>query len=209
MPTWRCSRAIRSWSPAGPAPASPRCSACLPASGRSARAACSCRGHALVPAAAAVHPARHAAPRHLLPAAGGGISIAPRSPAALTDVGLAQLVDGSIARRTGRCGCRAASSSGWRSPARCWRKPDWLFLDEATASLDPEAETELYRILQERLPERDAGLDRAPPVGCGVPRAAAGVAARGGQAGGAGVWRQPAGGGGLIYLLATGIRRRC
>jgi putative ATP-binding cassette transporter len=32
-------------------------------------------------------------------------------------------------------------------------KPDWLFLDEATASLDPEAEGELYRLLRERLPD--------------------------------------------------------
>ena len=32
-------------------------------------------------------------------------------------------------------------------------KPDWIFLDEATASLDPEAETELYRILKQRLPK--------------------------------------------------------
>jgi vitamin B12/bleomycin/antimicrobial peptide transport system ATP-binding/permease protein len=31
-------------------------------------------------------------------------------------------------------------------------KPDWLFLDEATASLDPEAEAELYQMLRERLP---------------------------------------------------------
>jgi putative ATP-binding cassette transporter len=31
-------------------------------------------------------------------------------------------------------------------------KPDWLFLDEATASLDPEAETDLYRTLKARLP---------------------------------------------------------
>ncbi len=31
-------------------------------------------------------------------------------------------------------------------------KPDWLFLDEATASLDPEAEAELYRLVRERLP---------------------------------------------------------
>ncbi len=31
-------------------------------------------------------------------------------------------------------------------------KPDWLFLDEATASLDPEAEAGLYRTLKERLP---------------------------------------------------------
>jgi putative ATP-binding cassette transporter len=32
-------------------------------------------------------------------------------------------------------------------------RPDWLFLDEATASLDPEAETELYRVLKQRLPD--------------------------------------------------------
>ncbi|MFC7477532.1 ABC transporter ATP-binding protein/permease [Dankookia sp. GCM10030260] len=31
-------------------------------------------------------------------------------------------------------------------------KPDWLFLDEATASLDPEAEARFYSLLQERLP---------------------------------------------------------
>ncbi len=32
-------------------------------------------------------------------------------------------------------------------------KPDWLFLDEATASLDPDSETRLYRTLKERLPD--------------------------------------------------------
>ncbi|MDR2450369.1 MAG: ABC transporter ATP-binding protein/permease [Candidatus Accumulibacter sp.] len=31
-------------------------------------------------------------------------------------------------------------------------KPDWLFLDEATASLDPANEAALYRLLQDRLP---------------------------------------------------------
>lgn len=31
-------------------------------------------------------------------------------------------------------------------------KPAWIFLDEATASLDPEAEEAVYRILKERLP---------------------------------------------------------
>ena len=31
-------------------------------------------------------------------------------------------------------------------------KPDWLFLDEATASLDPESETGLYTLLKHRLP---------------------------------------------------------
>jgi vitamin B12/bleomycin/antimicrobial peptide transport system ATP-binding/permease protein len=32
-------------------------------------------------------------------------------------------------------------------------KPDWLFLDEATASLDPEAEAAMYRMLKARLPD--------------------------------------------------------
>ncbi len=32
-------------------------------------------------------------------------------------------------------------------------KPDWIFLDEATASVDPEAEAELYGILKARLPD--------------------------------------------------------
>jgi putative ATP-binding cassette transporter len=31
-------------------------------------------------------------------------------------------------------------------------RPDWLFLDEATASLDREAEEDLYRALEQRLP---------------------------------------------------------
>ena len=32
-------------------------------------------------------------------------------------------------------------------------RPEWLFLDEATANLDPQGEAELYRILRERLPD--------------------------------------------------------
>jgi putative ATP-binding cassette transporter len=32
-------------------------------------------------------------------------------------------------------------------------RPDWLFLDEATASLDPDAEESLYRLLKEWLPD--------------------------------------------------------
>ena len=31
-------------------------------------------------------------------------------------------------------------------------KPDWLFLDEATASLDPESETALSEAIRSRLP---------------------------------------------------------
>ncbi len=32
-------------------------------------------------------------------------------------------------------------------------KPSWIFLDEATASLDPDAEADLYRVLKARLPD--------------------------------------------------------
>ena len=32
------------------------------------------------------------------------------------------------------------------------QKPDWLFLDEATANLDPESEEVLYARLREKLP---------------------------------------------------------
>ena len=32
-------------------------------------------------------------------------------------------------------------------------RPDWLFLDEATASLDPRGEAEIYALLRERLPD--------------------------------------------------------
>ncbi len=32
-------------------------------------------------------------------------------------------------------------------------KPDWLFLDEATASLDEAMETAIYEALKQRLPE--------------------------------------------------------
>ena len=44
-------------------------------------------------------------------------------------------------------------------------KPDWLFLDEATASLDPSAESGLYRMLKERLPNTTmASIAHRPSV---------------------------------------------
>jgi len=71
---------------------------------------------------------------------------------ALTDAGLPQLV------------CRLDSDDNW--PQRLsggeqqrialaralLAKPDWIFMDEATASLDPDAETDLYAALKARLP---------------------------------------------------------
>jgi putative ATP-binding cassette transporter len=32
-------------------------------------------------------------------------------------------------------------------------KPSWIFLDEATASLDPESEAEIYQVLKTHLPD--------------------------------------------------------
>jgi putative ATP-binding cassette transporter len=44
-------------------------------------------------------------------------------------------------------------------------RPDWLFLDEATASLDPEAEASLYHVLRERLPGSTIiSIAHRPPV---------------------------------------------
>jgi vitamin B12/bleomycin/antimicrobial peptide transport system ATP-binding/permease protein len=71
---------------------------------------------------------------------------------ALNDAGLAQLVpqidhDENWAQRL---------SGGEQQRVALARallaKPDWLFLDEATASLDSEAEADLYRTLKMRLP---------------------------------------------------------
>jgi putative ATP-binding cassette transporter len=71
---------------------------------------------------------------------------------ALTDVGLGQFV-----ARLDRDEAWAQQLSGGEQQrvalARALlAKPDWLFLDEATASLDPEAEKELYHVLKARLP---------------------------------------------------------
>ncbi|MBV9782942.1 MAG: ABC transporter ATP-binding protein/permease [Acidisphaera sp.] len=45
-------------------------------------------------------------------------------------------------------------------------RPDWLFLDEATANLDPEAEAELYRLLKAWLPATTlVSIAHRPSVG--------------------------------------------
>ena len=70
----------------------------------------------------------------------------------LADVGLASLAD--HIDQEGNWPMRLSGGEQQRiAIARAiLAQPDWIFLDEATASLDPEAEAELYRMLRERLP---------------------------------------------------------
>ena len=71
---------------------------------------------------------------------------------ALTDAGLPQLVD----RLEHDDNWPQRLSGGEQQRVALARallaKPDWIFLDEATASLDPDAEEDLYRVLKKRLP---------------------------------------------------------
>lgn len=72
--------------------------------------------------------------------------------AALTDAGLAHLV----ARLDEDENWALRLSGGEQQRIALARallaRPDWLFLDEATASLDTEAEDSFYRVLREKLP---------------------------------------------------------
>ncbi len=71
---------------------------------------------------------------------------------ALTDAGLPQLCD--RVQKDDNWPMRLSGGEQQRvALARALlAKPDWIFLDEATASLDPDAEEEVYRVLKQRLP---------------------------------------------------------
>jgi len=71
---------------------------------------------------------------------------------ALRDAGLPQLVDQLDADEAWAQRLSGGEQQRVALARALLAKPDWLFLDEATASLDPEAEAHLYRILKERLP---------------------------------------------------------
>ena len=57
--------------------------------------------------------------------------------------------------------------------------PDYLFLDEATASLDEPAEAALYRLLDQRLCQHDHRVDRPPGDARRIPSPALGLHPRG------------------------------
>ncbi len=84
-------------------------------------------------------------------------------------------------------------------------KPEWLFLDEATASLDPEAEAHLYHILKERLPKTTLISIAHHRDVAAFPRQGIVSSARGGTTWPAGAAGPGDRGGGLI--LTSGVSR--
>ena len=71
-------------------------------------------------------------------------------------------------------------------------KPDWLFLDEATASLDEANEAAVYGVLKRAAARHDHRVDRPPAVAAPVARPAARTAARAGRGRPAGRGAAPA-----------------
>lgn len=72
---------------------------------------------------------------------------------ALKDVGLGRLVPELDAEHNWQNRLSGGEQQRIGIARAILHKPDWLFLDEATASLDQKAEGELYRLMQARLPE--------------------------------------------------------
>ena len=72
--------------------------------------------------------------------------------AALTDAGLAQLIPDLDLDMNWSQRLSGGEQQRLAMARALLNRPDWLFLDEATANLDPEGEAELYRTLRQRLP---------------------------------------------------------
>ena len=70
----------------------------------------------------------------------------------LTDVGLGHLADRLDAEENWPMRLSGGEQQRLALARALLAKPDWIFLDEATANLDPEAEAELYHILHQHLP---------------------------------------------------------
>ena len=89
-------------------------------------------------------------------------STMPASPKSSPPSGCRNGADGLAKRRTGTACCRPANSSGLAIARALLQEPDYLFLDEATASLDEAAEAVLYRLLAGTAQGDHHHLDRPP-----------------------------------------------
>ena len=76
----------------------------------------------------------------------------PRIEAALSDAGLQRLVPHLDDEEPWSQRLSGGEQQRLSVARALLLQPDWLFMDEATASLDPEAEAELYRTIRARLP---------------------------------------------------------
>jgi putative ATP-binding cassette transporter len=72
--------------------------------------------------------------------------------AVLADVGLGHLADQLDSEENWPMRLSGGEQQRLAMARALLAKPDWVFMDEATASLDPEAEAELYHLLRQRLP---------------------------------------------------------
>ena len=73
--------------------------------------------------------------------------------ATMTDCGLGHLLPQMDERRNWTQALSGGEAQRLAIVRALLLKPDWLFLDEATANLDPEAEGALYALLRSRLPK--------------------------------------------------------
>ena len=71
----------------------------------------------------------------------------------MTDCGLAHLLPQLEERRNWTQALSGGEQQRLAIVRALLLKPDWLFLDEATSNLDPEAEDQLYALLRTRLPK--------------------------------------------------------
>lgn len=72
---------------------------------------------------------------------------------ALTDAGLGHIADKLDAEENWPVRLSGGEQQRLALARALLAKPDWIFLDEATANLDPEGESELYDTIRQRLPE--------------------------------------------------------
>jgi putative ATP-binding cassette transporter len=70
----------------------------------------------------------------------------------LADVGLGHLADRLDAEENWPMRLSGGEQQRLALARALLAKPDWVFLDEATANLDPEAEAEIYHVLHQHLP---------------------------------------------------------